>query len=144
MRCIVAHDAFLDSSDPTLPPLGDLPTILVVDDEPQLRWLVAAFLTKKGYRVVQAGDGQEALRILHATPVDALICDVVMPKMDGADLANTVWATQPDLPILLMSGHTEDRLGKLRAPLRPASFLPKPFGLKELESAVLDLLTGAK
>ena len=123
----------------------DRHTILVVDDEPRVRSLVATFLGRRGYQVLQASNGQEALRLMRDTQetIEVLVTDVVMPELDGPALANILWGTRPEMPILFISGYTDERLESLAqsAQARAWSFLSKPFMLNELETAVVCLLS---
>ncbi|HLK62719.1 MAG TPA: response regulator [Bryobacteraceae bacterium] len=102
-------------------------TILVVDDVPNVRKMVCAMLAQTGYTCLEACDGAEALRVLQDTDdVQLVLTDVVMPNMDGPQLARELSRTRPNLRILFMSGYTDDEL--VRSLGRASSlFLPKPF-----------------
>jgi two-component system cell cycle sensor histidine kinase/response regulator CckA len=105
------------------------PTVLLVDDEPLLRQLLARQIAALGCRVLQAGDGDEALTLVerHHGSIDLILSDVVMPRMNGTELAGRVLAAYPDLRIILMSAYS-------LAGLTPVGFrgaivpvLQKPF-----------------
>jgi two-component system cell cycle sensor histidine kinase/response regulator CckA len=105
-----------------------MPTILVVDDDPVVRKLLALVLEEEGFQVLIAKDGPDALRIAESNPgeVDLLVSDVRMPGMDGPSLARTLRAADPALPVLLVSGDCEDAPQHGGTPL---SVLSKPFSL---------------
>jgi len=103
-------------------------TILVVEDAEPIRKMVCAMLSQAGYRCMEAGDGEEAFRLVHGAPhaMDLVLTDVVMPKMGGSELAKRLSNLRPDLRILFMSGYSDDPV--VRSIERSASlFLPKPF-----------------
>jgi CheY-like chemotaxis protein len=79
--------------------------ILVVDDEAGYRELLAKMLTKVGYRVITAADGNEALTLLENSHFNLIISDVFMPNLNGYALAARIRATNPDVPIILISGY---------------------------------------
>jgi len=116
-------------------------TVLVVEDERTIRDLVVRALSRRGYRVLQAGDGQEAVELLaaHEGPLDILVSDVVMPRLGGAEVARALRVRWPALPVLLMSGYTADALRKGRD-IPDSAFLPKPFTPDQLCLRVRELL----
>src|SRR5579863_7953750 len=117
-------------------------TILLVEDEEGLRGLNARGLASRGYTVLEAGNGIEAIEMLEksAQPVDIVVSDVVMPEMDGPTLARELRSRNPNVKIIFVSGYAEDVFQKhLPAPGQFA-FLPKPFTLKQLVAAVKDTL----
>ncbi len=118
-------------------------TILVVEDGEAVRSLVCLMLVQNGYHVLEARDGQHALRVCeaHAGPIHLVLTDLVMPNMKGAELAERLRRDHPDLRVLLMSGYTEEPV--LRRPGRmPVAFLPKPFTSVELVQKVRQVLDG--
>ncbi|MDR3438512.1 PAS domain-containing protein [Telmatospirillum sp.] len=124
--------------------IGDLTgtgTILIVEDEDAVRLFGARALRNKGYRVLEARSGENALDVLHGEEgVDVLVSDVVMPGMDGATLARLVRMERPHIQVILMSGYAEDvALGEFSGE-DGIHFLPKPFSLKQLASKVKDVL----
>src|SRR5215210_8144007 len=80
-----------------------MPTVLVVEDEPVIRELMAILLEEEGYTVRQACDGLEALETVDQHPVDLVLSDVKMPRLDGASLAHRLRAQANPLPVILMS-----------------------------------------
>ncbi|MEC7522916.1 MAG: response regulator [Myxococcota bacterium] len=76
-------------------------TILVVDDEPDVRFLVRIVATQRGHEVLEAADGMEALEVLRASAVDAVVTDLNMPRMSGVTLRERIREAWPDLPVLL-------------------------------------------
>ena len=124
-------------------------TVLVVEDEEAVRKLIDQALRKYGYRVVEATNGTEALRVCESrkTPIRLMITDVVMPGMSGSELAARLRALQPDIRVLYMSGYTDDAV--IRHGLLDASmfFLRKPFTPGALARKVretLDQETGTR
>jgi CheY-like chemotaxis protein len=103
--------------------------VLVVEDEDELRRLAVRELEERGYLVLAAANGVEALAVAHslARPVDLLVTDVVMPEMNGVELAETLFDLWPSVAVLFVSGHLDE--GAMdRHPLDPdADLLPKPF-----------------
>ncbi|HTW68541.1 MAG TPA: response regulator [Acetobacteraceae bacterium] len=105
-------------------------TILIVDDEPEVRTVVAEFLEDFGYQVLQADGGRQALWRLRENPsVRLLITDIRMPEMSGLELAEVATERNPRLKVILISGYFVAQQVHRR-------FLRKPFRMKELEAAV--------
>jgi PAS domain S-box-containing protein len=117
-------------------------TVLLVEDEASVRSLVRRALTNEGYRVFEAADGMEALRLAreYAGPIHLLLTDVVMPGMGGRDLADALAATRPDTRVLYMSGYTEDVVLHHGIRDETAAFLEKPFTAFALNRAVRQVL----
>ncbi len=110
-------------------------TVLLVEDEPMVRSVAERALTRHGYKVVTADNGEEALEILErGDPIDLLISDVVMPGMDGPTVVREARKSRPDLKILFMSGYAEEQLRK-SIDIENVNFLPKPFSVTELAEA---------
>jgi CheY-like chemotaxis protein len=116
-------------------------TILVVEDGHAVRNLVCRMLVQNGYRVLEARDGHHALRVCetYPEPIQLVLTDLVMPHLQGADLAERLRRARPDLRILLMSGYANEsvapRLGR-----DAVAFLPKPFTSVELVEKVRQVL----
>jgi two-component system cell cycle sensor histidine kinase/response regulator CckA len=121
-------DLHLGCSVSTAVPTGKA-TVLVVDDEPEMRDVLREILAPRAYAVLDTGDPEEAVRIAgeFGRPIHVLLTDVVMPKIEGPELAERVGPLRPQMKIVFMSGYeVVDRL-------KPgAVFLPKPFTVKEL------------
>jgi DNA-binding NtrC family response regulator len=113
--------------------------VLLADDEPVVRHFVEVLLTRAGYTVITAADGQEALDLSRACTgrIDLLLSDIVMPRMNGADLAENISRERPATRILLMSGNC---YGVLPEHLRVNNFLLKPFASKDLMEKVHEVL----
>ncbi|HET8749597.1 MAG TPA: response regulator [Sphingomicrobium sp.] len=110
-------------------------TVLLVEDEPMVRSVAERALTRHGYKVVTADNGEDALAILESgETIDLLISDVVMPGMDGPTMVREARKSWPDLKILFMSGYAEEQLRK-SIDIENVNFLPKPFSVTELAEA---------
>jgi two-component system, cell cycle sensor histidine kinase and response regulator CckA len=117
-------------------------TILLVEDEAMVRTVAERALTRHGYQVLTANNGEEALEIIErGDEIALLISDVVMPLMDGPTMVREARKTRPDLPILFMSGYAEEQLRK-SIDIANVAFLPKPFSVQELAEAVHKALAG--
>jgi CheY-like chemotaxis protein len=92
--------------------LGGRETVLVVEDEPAVREVVRAMLERRGYTVLLASDGEQAMRVsrTHESPIDLLLTDVVLPRSNGRRVAELLCMERPDLKVLFMSGYTEDAI----------------------------------
>ncbi len=116
-------------------------TVLLVEDEPMVRNVAERALTRHGYTVISASNGEEALEIIARNePIDLLISDVVMPGMDGPTMVREARQTRPDLKILFMSGYAEEQLRK-SIDIENVNFLPKPFSVTELAEAARRAVT---
>jgi two-component system, cell cycle sensor histidine kinase and response regulator CckA len=118
-------------------------TILLVEDEEGLRSLNARGLRSRGYSVIEASNGVEALEALEEKEgaVDLVVSDVVMPEMDGPTLLKTMRGKNPDLKIIFVSGYAEDAFEKSLPENQQFAFLPKPFTLSQLVAAVKETMT---
>jgi len=118
--------------------------ILLVEDEPVVRTVVRRQLELMGFVVTEASDGERAIELAaQSDGLDLLLTDVVMPGMNGWELAERLRATRPELRILYMSGHAEDSERMARALGKRGSFLAKPFRRTELERALAEVLEGS-
>jgi len=118
-------------------------TILLVEDEEAVRSFAARALKLRGYHVIEAAGGEEALDIVKTSvsPIRLLITDVVMPSMDGPTLVKKVRALKPEIRIIFMSGYAEETFRRNDEKVEDLYFLPKPFGLKQLAAKVKDVLS---
>jgi two-component system, cell cycle sensor histidine kinase and response regulator CckA len=126
-----------------LPEPKSLPTILVVDDEKVVRILIRRQLEAVGYPVLDAPGGREAIQLIldQGAPIGLLITDVLMPFMNGRDLATRVSIIRPDLKVLFISAYSADILSGFRVGPPGAEFLRKPFKHGELPQRVDRLLS---
>jgi len=113
-------------------------TILLVDDDRAVRYILVRTLQEAGYGVVEAGDGAQAWSCFRDNPrrFDALVTDVVMPRMSGTVLAARVRAARPSLPILLMSAYSPAELLEHGLEAAHGDLMSKPFAPDELVAAV--------
>jgi two-component system cell cycle sensor histidine kinase/response regulator CckA len=118
-------------------------TILLVEDEDGLRSLNARGLRSRGYSVIEAANGIEAMEALEEKngAVDLVVSDVVMPEMDGPTLLKEMRGRNPDLKIIFVSGYAEDAFEKSLPENEQFAFLPKPFTLAQLVAAVKETMT---
>ena len=125
---------------PEEPPRGGSETVLLCEDEPDLRELTREVLEEFGYRVLEAADGRHALEVSagHTGPIHLLLTDVVMPRMNGSDLAAQLTRERP-LRVLYMSGYTETSVVR-RGDVPGAAFLQKPFSPTALARTVREVL----
>ena len=117
-------------------------TILLVEDETHLRRLARQYLEKQGYKVLEAEDGAAALQIVdgYRGPIHLLLTDVVMPGMNGRELATNIAKLLPDLRVLYMSGYSENAVGHDGTLDAGVSLLQKPFSLPALKDRVREVL----
>jgi len=115
--------------------------VLVVEDREVVRDLAREVLQAAGFEVVAAAGGREALEVVTMSePFDLLLTDVVMPEMSGPELAVKLRVKQPRLPVLYMSGYTDDVLSTHELSQETTAFLRKPFGNAELVAGARALL----
>ena len=125
--------------------VGSTPTVLVMDDEPDVRKLVAAIIGSLGYRVLTADSGEHALALHEhsGAHIDLLVADVVPRGMSGPVLAEKLIARQPGLKVLFISGYDRTHVVQKYVLKRGSQLLSKPFTVAELAEAV-DGLLGVK
>ncbi|MFZ1986579.1 MAG: PAS domain S-box protein [Desulfatitalea sp.] len=123
-------------------PLGRGETVLVVEDEPALLTLDKMMLGELGYRVLAAGTPGEAIRLAekHASEIRIVITDVVMPEMNGRELAERLQSPNPGMKILFMSGYTADVIAHRGVLDEGVNFIQKPFSMKDLAVKVREAL----
>ncbi|HWZ52465.1 MAG TPA: response regulator [Granulicella sp.] len=150
-----AHPSLSKQSEPERPP-HDYPeheqplehvspfsstTILLVDDDPDIRVLTRTFLEHIGFRVLVSGDADRAAQIFLSAPhISLLIADQNMPRRSGMDLAVQLKALRPDLPVLMISGGAIENAPKSLFTQPGWCFLPKPFSLPALLDTVHQIL----
>jgi two-component system cell cycle sensor histidine kinase/response regulator CckA len=111
-------------------------TVLVVDDEDLVREVVARMIEDLGYIAVTARDGATALALIESRPIDAVLLDLTMPTMSGAEVIAQLRARRPGLPVVLCSGFDRDGKG----PVKADAYLPKPFRIDALERTLAKVL----
>jgi two-component system cell cycle sensor histidine kinase/response regulator CckA len=124
--------------------LTGIGTVLLVEDEDPVRIFGARALRNKGYKVLEARSGEEALDMIRgaAEKIDLLITDVVMPRMDGPGLVREVRESHADMKVIFISGYTEDSFRQRLDSDSDIHFLPKPFSLKQLAGKVKEVISG--
>jgi len=124
---------------------ADSKTVLVVDDEPEIRKLVAAMVSQFGYQTLTADSGEHALTLFkhHNQPLALLITDVVAPGMSGPMLADKLCELQPDLKVLYISGYDNTHVVQKYVVERGHMLLAKPFTVEELRRKMGELLAPA-
>lgn len=115
-------------------------TVLLVEDEDPVRLFSARALRNKGYKVIEAKTGEAALELLDGGPYDLLVTDMVMPRVDGAQVIREARKLLPDLPVICISGYTEESVLKEVESFDKLRFLSKPFSLKQLAGAVKEAI----
>ena len=108
-------------------------SVLVVDDEIAVRRFAVRVLEREGYVVVEARDGVEALEVIKqgSTLIEVVVSDIVMPRLNGVELMQSLFGSHPDLPVILMSGYATGALAELGI-AAPCAILPKPFPSERL------------
>jgi CheY-like chemotaxis protein len=134
------------SSGPSMEPPRGAETVLVVEDQTEVRRLATRILRSNGYSLLEASSGPEALQLCrqYTGAIDLLVTDVVMPGMTGRDLANKLLAERPRLKVLYMSGYTADVIGKQGVLDPGVAYLPKPFTPAQFSIKVREVLGQAK
>ena len=129
---------------PLRPESSSTETLLIVEDEAEIRNLLQTALRKNGYAVLAAESGHAALDLVrdHTGAIDLLITDVMMPDMDGPELVRQLALIRPETRTLFMSGHMDDALGECLLPAR-VNFIQKPFSSRVIGQRVRDILDGA-
>ena len=117
-------------------------TVLVVDDEPEVRKLVSAMVSQFGYNVLTADSGEHALTVYknHKEPIELLITDVVAPGMSGPMLADKLTELQPNLKVLYISGYDNTHVVQKYVVERGHQLLTKPFTVEEMQNKISEML----
>ncbi len=117
-------------------------TILIVDDEADVREMVRDVLEAKGYTVLEASDGADALLVagLYPEPIHLMLSDVLMPTMSGPELAEDLKAVRPDTKAVFMSGYTTEVMGEYGVLRSGAPFIAKPFSPELLVRKLREVL----
>lgn len=119
-------------------------TILLVEDEPAILDITSQLLVKQGYSLLTASTPGEAVRLAHeqSGTINLLITDVIMPEMNGKELATTLKILNPQIKCIFMSGYTADVIAKHGVLDEGVHFIQKPFSLQNLAATVRDVLSG--
>jgi len=117
-------------------------TILVADDDDDVREVLAEALEGPARRVLKARNGVEAVQWATSAPVDLVVLDLVMPEMDGVESFRRIHAVRPDLPVVIVTGHAESHLMPKVLEIGPFTVLQKPLDLQKFRK-VIDLILGA-
>lgn len=117
-------------------------TILLVEDEDAVRMFSSRALKEKGYKILEASSGEEALEIVKSSeiPIDLIITDVIMPNMDGVEFVQKIRESSKNVKVIFISGYTEDKFKNILEQDDVTYFLPKPFTLKDLAGKVKEVL----
>lgn len=122
-------------------PADHQPWVLIVDDEPEATATLAKFLGLRGYRTCTAGNGTEALTHVRSKPCDVVMTDLRMPGMDGADFLARVRHESPDLPVIVMTGHTTlENNQRLWKQAGVTEVLHKPLNLRQVSDILRNLI----
>jgi nitrogen regulation protein NR(I) len=110
--------------------------ILIVDDENNIRRVLAAMLKREGYEVTAAADGEQALAVLQKVPISVVVTDLVMPRVDGMELLKRVAADLPDIPVIMITAHgsVDSAVAALKA--GAFDYITKPFDQEELKKVI--------
>ncbi len=135
--------AKLNSNEKRNTDLTGTGTILLVEDEDAVRMFSSRALKEKGYRIIEASNGESALEFLkkNASTINLVITDVVMPKMDGPTLMDHIKNLNPKMKVIFISGYAENNFRDSLTQNNQVHFLSKPFNLKELANKVKDVLS---
>ncbi len=131
--------------EPTVvePSRPGLETILVAEDQPDLRWMICQFLQALGYSVLEAKDGGDAVALAeqYKGNIDVVLTDVVMPHIRGSEVARRLSASRPDIKVIFMSGYTEGEVNAVTEEHGPETpLLQKPFELERLAAKIREVL----
>ena len=119
------------------------PTILLVDDEDSVRTVLAFPLERDGYTVIQAADGDEALRLFDATQIDLVVLDIMLPKLDGLEVCKRLRTTS-NVPIIMLTARDDELDKVIGLELGADDYITKPFSIREFRSRVRALLRRAR
>jgi DNA-binding response OmpR family regulator len=122
--------------------MPDASTILLVDDEDSIQKLLAYPLSHEGYKVVQAWDGEQALALFAAEPIDLVVLDIMLPKLDGLEVCKRIRATS-SVPIIMLTARDDEFDKVLGLELGADDYITKPFSIREFRSRVRALLRRA-
>ncbi|HQR29984.1 MAG TPA: sigma-54 dependent transcriptional regulator [Anaeromyxobacteraceae bacterium] len=110
--------------------------VLIVDDETNIRRVLSAMLTRDGYEVTAAADGEQALAAMHRAPIDVVVTDLVMPRMGGLELLKAIGATYPDVPVILITAHGTVDTAVEAMKAGAFDYITKPFDQDDLRTVI--------
>jgi CheY-like chemotaxis protein len=133
-----AEGAALAGDVPTTTVGAGSETVLIVEDEPQVRRLARRALERRGYTVLEAGDGAEALAVsdTRLAPIDLVLADAVLPEQGGRQVVDALRARRPGIAALFKSGYAEDAVLRQHVASARTPFVQKPFTADQLAAAV--------
>ena len=142
MRALFVSDEPKHKNKLLSPDLTGDSTILLVEDEVPVRMFSAHALSNKGYKVIEAGSGEEALAIIneHGKEISLVVTDVIMPGMNGPLFVAELRKIYPDIKVIFMSGYAEEAFADTYATVEEFYFLSKPFTLEQLAVKVKEIL----
>lgn len=118
-------------------------TVLIVDDEPNVRALISITLTSAGYDVLEAEDGEQALEALDSgQKIDLILCDVYMPKVNGLEAVTCFRSSYPSIPVIVITGRPDDQYAKRMFEQGISAYLAKPLDQDALLAAAHKALQG--
>jgi two-component system, OmpR family, response regulator len=120
------------------------PTVLLVDDEESVQKVLTYPLEREGYRVVQARDGEEALQRYRAEPVDLVVLDLMLPRLDGLAVCRSLREARSAVPIIMLTARGDEGDKVLGLELGADDYITKPFSIREFMSRVRALLRRAQ
>jgi CheY-like chemotaxis protein len=117
-------------------------TVLLVEDDDAVRLAVRRMLEKLGFQILEAKDGEDGVRVAnaHTGHIDVLVTDLMMPRMDGRTLANTLAAARPDMRVVFVSGYTDDAVVRRGLIDSAHAFVQKPFTGEQLANTISGLI----
>lgn len=132
-----------EHAEPELLPTKDTEclVVLLVEDDAAVRAALQRMLASNGYSVLTAADGEAAIRLASEVHTDLVLTDVAMPGLNGRETAERIRETHPDMPVLFMSGYTDDAVLRRGLGDRVTPFLQKPFGAEDLARAIDDAMS---
>jgi CheY-like chemotaxis protein len=116
--------------------MNDEKRILIVDDSDELTHVISEFLSMFGYSVYTAKDGIDALKFMESEPMDVVVSDIHMPRMDGYTLMTEIKSRYPQTPIVLITGFSVSEAKKMAFDKGADAFVAKPFHLKDLKGVI--------
>jgi len=143
LPCIQSESPDQPGASAPAPVLQGSETVLIVEDQDAVRQLACTILETYGYLVLQASNGPDAIALAerYPSPIHLLLTDIILPLMDGRDLADKLRAVRPNTKVLYISGYSEEKIGRSRALDGDLAYLSKPFTSEELAARVRGILT---